>query len=162
MTCKVWIILNPSMFSSGYFGDTGQYFPLFSYFLWILTAFYQWFYSNSLLLNIPLLLAASPFYSVILRLQGTTDSPHLPLLGTRTNIVSTTLVAGPFLISHNFLLLVLLPQKSPANFPFWGVLKDMTFDPSSFKASHLFQTQLLAAFPLVICPKWADSFLLGW
>ena len=49
-----------------------------------------------------------------------------------------TLVAGPFLISHNFLLLVLLPQKSLADFPFWGVLKELTFDPSSFKASHPF------------------------
>ena len=34
-----------------------------------------------------------------------------------------TLVAGPFLISHNFLLLVLLPQKSLADFPFRGALK---------------------------------------
>ena len=60
------------------------------------------------------------------------------LLGTRTIVVPATLVAGPFLISHNFLLLVLLPQKSPADFPFWGVPKEMTFSPFSFKASHFF------------------------
>ena len=29
-------------------------------------------------------------------------------------------------------------------------------------ASHPFQTQLLIAFPLVIFPKWVDSFLPGW
>ena len=60
------------------------------------------------------------------------------LLGTRTIVVPATLVAGPFLISHNFLLLVLLPQKSPTDFPFWGVPKEMTFSPFSFKASHFF------------------------
>ena len=60
------------------------------------------------------------------------------LLGTKTIVVPATLVAGLFLISHNFLLLVLLPQKSPADFPFWGVPKEMTFSPFSFKASHFF------------------------
>ena len=78
-----------------------------------------------MLLNAPSLLTASPFYSVILGLRGTTDSSHLPLLGTRTNVVSATLVISPFCISHNFLLLVFLPQKSPADFPLWGVFKEL-------------------------------------
>ena len=75
------------------------------------------------------------------------------LLGTKTIVVPATLVAGLFLISHNFLLLVLLPQKSPADFPFQGVPKELTFSPFSFKASSLFQSQLLATFPFVIFPK---------
>jgi len=64
-------------------------------------------------------------------------------------------MVGPFLISHNFLLLVFLSQKSLADFPFWGVLKELTFGPFSFKASKPlpFQTQFLAAFPFVIFPK---------
>ena len=39
--------------------------------------FSQWFYSNSLLLNVPSLLAASPFYSIILRFRGIIDIPPL-------------------------------------------------------------------------------------
>ena len=111
------------------------------------------------MLNALSLLAASPFYSVILGLSGTTDSPHLPVLGTKTNVVSATLVASPFLIFHNFLLLVFLPQKPPVDFPFWGVLKELTFGPSSFKAFTLFRLRfwlpfLLSFFPSELIPSY--------
>ena len=57
-----------------------------------------------------------------------------------------TLVAGPFLISHNFLLLVLFPQKPLADFLFWGVPREPTFNLSSFKVStpHLFKFSFLS------------------
>ena len=64
------------------------------------------------------LLAASPFYNVIIEFLGYYKFPPFAPLGTRTNVVLATLVAGPFLISHNFLLLVFLPQKSLADFLF--------------------------------------------
>ena len=58
----------------------------------------------------------------------------------------TTLVAGLFLVSYNFFLLVLFLQKPLADFPFWGVPKELTFNLSSFKAStpHLFRFNFLS------------------
>ena len=69
--------------------------------------------------------------------------------------MSATLVVGPFHVSHNFLLLVLFPQNPLVDFPLWGVFKELTSNLSSFKASHLFQTNFfrltfLAAFLFVI------------
>ena len=66
-----------------------------------------------------------------------------------------TLVAGPFLVSHNFFLLVFFPQKFLADFPFWGVFKELTSNLSSFKASksHIFKLSFLAVFPFVIFPE---------
>ena len=71
-----------------------------------------------------------------------------------------SLVASLFLISHYFLLLGSLLQKPPADFPFLEVLKGWFFVLSFSKVSrfHFFQTHLLAAFPFVIFPRWADSF----
>ena len=131
--------LNP--FKSKYvlqwlFKDTGRYFPFFSYFLLVLTGFSQRFYSNSLLLNV--------FHCWLLPLfimstwgSGVPLIPPFAPLGTWTNVVPATLVVDPFLISHNFLLLVLLPQKFLVNFLFWDVPRELTFGPSSFKASNL-------------------------
>ena len=48
--------------------------------------------------------------------------PFAPL-GTKTNVVSATLVASFFLIPHYFLLLRFLLQKPLAYFPIRGVLK---------------------------------------
>ena len=67
----------------------------------------------------------------------------------------TTLVAGPFLVSHNFLLLVLFSQKPLADFPFWDVPRELTSNLSSFKAStpHIFRFSFLAVYLFVIFPK---------
>ena len=66
-----------------------------------------------------------------------------------------TLVAGPFLISHNFLILVFLSQKSFADFSFRVVLRELTFGPSSFKASkpYLFKLNFWLPFPLSFFPS---------
>ena len=98
----------------------------------------------------PFIVGCFPFYSVILRFPGYHwFLPFAPLV-TRTNVVPATLVASPFLIPHYFLLLGFLPQKPLANFPFWGVLKELTFGPSSFKASrsHLFKLNFWLYLPL--------------
>ena len=93
------------------------------------------------------------FYSVILGFLGYHWFPLSSLLGTRTNvvsnIVSTTLVAGPFLILHYFPLLRFLIQKPLADFPFWEALErwplifpfprplDSTFSDPPFGCSPL-------------------------
>ena len=50
--------------------------------------------------------------------------------------MSATLMAGSFPVSDRFHLLVLFLEKSLADFPFWGVLGQLTFNLSSFKASY--------------------------
>ena len=67
-------------------------------------------------------------------------------------------VAGPFLILHYSPLLRFPLQKPLADFPVLRGPRGLTFDLSFSKASRL---HLLATFPFVIFPKWADSFLLG-
>ena len=162
MTCKVWILLNPSVFSSGCFWDTGWYFPLFSYFLWILIEFSQWFYSNLLLLNVPSLLAASPFYNVILGFQGTTDSPHLLSWVPEPMLCQQPWWLIPFLFLIIFSFWCLFPKSLQLTFHFRVSLKSWPLVLLPSRSLTPFQTQLLAALPLVIFPKWADSFLLGW
>ena len=100
-------------------------------------------------------MAASPFYNVIIEFLRYHKFPPFAPLGTRTNVVLATLVTGPFLISHNFLLLVFLPQKSLADFLFYGVLRELTFNHSSFKASkpHLFRLSFCLPFPLSFFPS---------
>ena len=65
-----------------------------------------------------------------------------------------TLVAGPFLVSHSFLLLVLFPQKPLADILFWGVPRELTSNLSSLKTSmtHLFRFSILATFHFVNFP----------
>ena len=53
-----------------------------------------------------------PFYSAILGFLEYHWFPPFASLGTRTNVMLTTLVAGPFLILHYFLLLRSLLQKA--------------------------------------------------
>ena len=57
-----------------------------------------------------------------------------------------TLVTGLFLVSYNFFLLVLFLQKPLADFPLWGVPKELTSNLSSFKAftPHLFKFNFLS------------------
>ena len=82
----------------------------------------------------PFTFGCFPFYSVILGFLRYHWFPLFALMGTRTNVVSATLVTGPFLILHYFLLLRFPLQKTPADlpvlgcprgltFPFWGVLE---------------------------------------
>ena len=103
----------------------------------------------------PLTVGYFPFYSVILGFSGYHCFPPFAHLGTRINVVPATLVAGPFLIPHYFLLLGFLPQKPLVNFSFWGVPKELTFGSSSFKSSkpHLFRLSFWLPFPLSFFPS---------
>ena len=67
--------------------------------------------------------------------------------------------AGPFLIPHNFLLFVLSPWKSLANFPFWGVPRELT---SAFWPFYLFRLSFWLSFFLSFFPSERNPFLLGW
>ena len=111
----------------------------------------------------PFTVGCFPFYSVILGFLEYHWFPLFTPLGTKTNVVSTTLVAGSFLILHGFPLLRFSLQKTPVDFPVLGVLKGypLVFLFPRFLDST-FQTHLLAVFPFIIFPKWADSFLPGW
>ena len=136
----------------------------FATFFEFLTEFFQWFYSNSLLLNAPSLLAASSFYSVILGFWGTTDSPHLlpwvqePMLCWKHWWLVPFLFLIIFFFWHFFpksLLLTFRSGVSPESWPLILLpsrLQNLTFSDSAF----------LATFPFVIFPKWVDSSLLGW
>ena len=103
----------------------------------------------------PFIVGCFLFYSVILGFpRYYWFLPFVPL-GTKTNVVPATLVASPFLIPHYFLLLEFFPQKPLVDFLFWGVLKELTFDPSSFKASrsHIFKLNFWLFFPLSFFPS---------
>ena len=78
--------------------------------------------------------------------------------------MSTTLIIGPFLVSHSFLLLALFPQNPFADFPLWVVLREPTFNLSSFKASkpYLFRLSFWLSFFLSFVPSELNPFLIGW
>ena len=116
--------------------------------------------SDSLLLNTPSMLAAFPFYSVILGFR----IPLIPLLWLLG--VPEPLLCQPFLttdsffVSHSFLLLMHFPQKLLVDFPFWSVPRELTSNLSFFKAStpYLFRFSFFRLpFLLVNFPEWADS-----
>ena len=65
------------MFYSGCFGIPGDISLSFTTLFAFLTEFSQWFCYDSLLLTASSMLAAFPFYSVILGFRGTIDSPPL-------------------------------------------------------------------------------------
>ena len=85
----------------------------------------------------PSLFATSPFYSAILGLLEYHWFPLFVHLGTKTNVVSATLVAGSFLILHYFPLLRFSLQKTPIDFPVLGGPKGLTFGLFLSKASRL-------------------------
>ena len=139
-TCKVWIPLNLSMFPSGCLriprGISSSFLPFLE--------FWQSFLNDSTLVHCCWMLFTVgyfPFYSVILGFLGYHWFFPFAPLGTRTNVLPATLVVDSFLVPHYFLLLGFLPHNPLADFPFWGVLKELTFSPSSFKASrsHIFK-----------------------
>ena len=103
----------------------------------------------------PFTFGCIPFYSVILGFLRYHWFPLFALMGTRTNVVSTTLVAGPFLILHYFLLLRFPLQKTPADLPILGCPRGLTFGLSSSKASRfqLFRPTFWLIFPLSFFPS---------
>ena len=103
----------------------------------------------------PFTVGCFPFYSVILGFLRYHWFPLFALLGIRTNVVSATLVAGPFLIFHYFLLLRFPLQKSLLTFLFLGCPRGLTFGLSSFKASrfHIFRPTFWLLFPLSFFPS---------
>ena len=159
--------LNP--FKSKYvlwwlFWDTRWYFYFFYYFLW---AFYRVFLMILLwftLAECHSMLAASLFYSVILRFRGTTDSP--PLLPW----VPEPMLCQPFwwLVLSLFLIIFffffsfgVVSLKASYWLPLWVVLRGLTSNISSLKASkpYHFRLSFLVVFLLVIFPRWAESIL---
>ena len=158
-TCKVWISLNPSVFSNGCLRTLDGISPIFLFFLNSDKVFSRIF----ALIHccwMPFTVSYFPFYSAILGFpryhwfRRYHWFPLFPLLGTRTNVVSATLVASLFLILHYFILWDFLFQKPQLTFPFWGVLEgwplvfllsrllDSTFlDPTfgCFSFCHFFQ-----------------------
>ena len=83
--------------------------------------------------------------------------PPFVALGTRTNVVSATLMTGLFLIFSLFPLLMFPLQKSLANLPLLGSPKGWLSILFS-KTSRYYSLAL----PFVIFSKWEDSSLLGW
>ena len=69
--------------------------------------------------------------------------------------MSVTLVTGPFLIFHYFLLLRFPLQKFLLTFLFLGCPRGLTFGLSSFKASrfHIFRPTFWLLFPLSFFPS---------
>ena len=65
----------------------------------------------------PFTVGCPSFDSVILGFLGYHGFPLFVRLDTRTNVVSVTLVTGPFLILHYFPLLRFLLQKPLVDFP---------------------------------------------
>ena len=152
-TCKIWIPLNQSVFSSGCLMIPDDIFLLFFFLsFWILTKFSQGFL---LCCWMPFTVGCFPFYSVILGFLRYRWFPLFALLGIRTNVVLATLVAGPFLIFHYFLLLRFPLQKSLLTFLFLGCPRGLAFGLSSFKASrfHIFRPTFWLLFPLSFFPS---------
>ena len=118
----------------------------------------------------PFTVGCPSFYSVILGFLGYHGFPLFVPLDTRTNVMSATLVTGPFLILHYFPLLRFPLQKPLIDFP---VLGELTFDLYFSKASrfHIFRPtfwllSLLSFFPNGLIPfyqakKSPTTFLHG-
>ena len=153
-TCKVWITLNPSVFFSGCLRIPDGISHFFSLFLNSNRVFSMIF----TLIHccwMPFTTSCFLFYSVILRFSGYHWFPLFVLLGTETNVVSTTLVVGPFLILHYFLLLRFPLQMTPADLPVMGCPRRLAFGLSSSKASrfYLFRPTFWLLFPLSFFPS---------
>ena len=153
-TCKVWIPLNPSMGSLvAVLSISDSVFPPFSLFLNSSKVFSNIFTSIDcgwLSFTIGCLL----FYSDTLGFPRYHWFPPFALLGTITNVVSTTLVAGPLLIAYYFLLLRFFLQKSLADFLVMGVLDGWPlFLPSlCLLDSTFWLLSLLSFFPSELIP----------
>ena len=105
----------------------------------------------------------TPFYSTFLGFFVYHWVPPFVVLGTRTNVVLATLVAGPFLIFSLFSPFEDPPQKSLANLPLLGGPKGwppILLFPKLLNTT--FQTHFLAALLFVIFSKWADFSLSNW
>ena len=158
-TCKVWILLNPSMFYSGCLRVPSSIFLSFATLFESLIEFSQWFYSNSLLLNAPSLLAASPFYSVILGFRCTIDSSHLlswvpePMLCQQLRWLIPSLLLIIFFFWCFFSKNLLLTFRSGVSLESWPLISL----PSRLQNLTFFRLCFLDVFPFVIFPKWANS-----
>ena len=135
-----------------------------------LTEFSQWFFSNLLLLNAPSLLAASLFYSVILRFQATTNSPPLLPLVPEPMLCQQLwwLVPSLFLIIVFFwcffpksLLLTFRSRVSLESWPLISLpsrLLNLTFSDLAFWLPFLLSFFLSESIPSL--PDWKFSQLL--
>ena len=137
------------------FKDLGQWFPpLFSSF-WILIELSQGYFTLIHCCWIPFTVGYPSLYSVILGFQGYHWFHLFAPLSTRTNVVSATLVAGPFPILHYFSLLRFPLQKPLVDFPILENPRGLAFDLSFFKTSrfHFFRPTFWLLSPLSFFPK---------
>ena len=139
-TCEVWIPLNSSVLSSGCWKISNDVFPHFSLFLNSDKVFSRIF-TPIHCFWMPFTVSCFPFCSVILGFLGYHWFPLFAPLGTRTNVVSATLMAGPFLILHYLPFWRFPLQKPLADFPVLRGPRKLTFDLSFSKASrfHIFR-----------------------
>ena len=100
----------------------------------------------------------TPFYSTFLGFLVYHWFPQFAVLGTKTNVVSVTLVVGPFLIFSLFSLFEDPHQRSLADLPLLGGPKG--WPPKLLNTT--FQTHFLATLLFVIFSKLADFSLSGW
>ena len=110
------------------------------------------------------IVGCSFFYSVIIGFPRYHRFPPFTPLGTRTNVMPTSLVAGPFLISHYFLLLRFLLQKPLVDFPVLGGPRRLVFVLSFSKASsfQFFKPTFWLPSLLSFVLSELIPFLLGW
>ena len=104
-----------------------------------------------------------PFYSIFLGFLVYHWFPPFAALGTRTNVVSATLVASPFLIFSLYFSFEISPKKFPIDIPFLrGVLRAnfQSSLPKAFRCS--FSDLPFGCFSFVIFSEWVDFFLLSW
>ena len=122
-TCKVWIPLNPSVFSSGYFRITDGVFPLFSLF-WILTNISQASFPLIYYCWMSFIVGCPSFYSVILGLSSVPLIPSICCPEYQNQCCVSNIGDQPLLY---FLTISLfwgsLFKSSQLTFLFWGVLK---------------------------------------
>ena len=122
---------------------------------WILIEFFSRIFTLIYCCWMTFTVGCFPFYSATLGFPGYHWFPLFVLLGTRTNVVSTTLVVGSFLILHYFLLLRFSLRKTLADLPILECPRGLTFGLSSFKTSrfHLIRPNFWLLFPLSFFPS---------
>ena len=116
---SLWIQVYPLVIVLGSF----TVFSLFSHFLNSKEIFKGYFCSDILYCWIVFADVSTPFYSTFLGFLVYHWFPPFTVLGTRTNVVSATLVADHFLIFSQFSPFEVSSKKSPVNIPLLGCPK---------------------------------------
>lgn len=156
-TCKVWILLNPSMCYSGCFWDTGRHSSVFLKFYRVLMTL-LWYSSYWIIL--PLQHGFSlPFIACFLGLWGTSDFSLLPLRARAVSF-SYGLVSSLFFSWFSSFIAVSLKVICWLSIP--GRPQQLAFNLSSFKFSHFSELAVGVISLLSLFPNSWNLLLLGW